>query len=258
VAVLARAEEPAAERVALSLGAGEWFVRARVTAPELERTVRNTLTRHQTVAALRASERRARAAFEESPEARIFVDDLERCVEYNRAAASLFPLDDAPPEGVTLPSLLAPESQGLFAPLWAGRHRQREQEARLRLRRRDGAMMVCEVNVTAQVLPDVHLVVFRDVTGREEVRARLAQSERVASLATLASGLTHELNNPLQVLASARPTATTSRPSSPPRAPPPTACTAWCATSPSSPAPRARTPRPRRSTSPRPSRRPSG
>lgn len=203
VAVLARAEEPAAERVALSLGAGEWLVRARVTAPELERTVRNTLTRHQTVAALRASERRARAAFEESPEARIFVDDLERCVEYNRAAASLFPLDDAPPEGVTLPSLLAPESQGLFAPLWAGRHRQREQEARLRLRRRDGATMVCEVTVTAQVLPDVHLVVFRDVTGREEVRARLAQSERVASLATLASGLTHELNNPLQVLTSA-------------------------------------------------------
>jgi two-component system cell cycle sensor histidine kinase/response regulator CckA len=51
------------------------------------------------------------------------------------------------------------------------------------------------------VLPDCHLVVFRDVTGREELRARLALSERITSLTTLASGLTHELNNPLQVLA---------------------------------------------------------
>jgi PAS domain S-box-containing protein len=201
VVVLARAEEPGAERVALSLGAAEWFVRARITAPELERTLRNTLTRHQTVTTLRANERRARAAFDESADARIFVDDLQRCVEFNRAAAALFGLDVAPPEGVTLPSLLDPEGQGLFAPLWDARYQQREQEVRLRLKRPKGATMVYEVTVTAQVLPGCHLVVFRDVTGREELRARLAQSERISSLTTLASGLTHELNNPLQVLA---------------------------------------------------------
>lgn len=201
VVVLARTEEPGAERVALSLGAAEWFVRARITAPELERTVRNTLTRHQTVTSLRASERRSRAAFDESIDARIFVDDLQRCVEFNRAAAALFALDVAPPEGVTLPSLLDPEGQATFAPLWDARYHQREQEVRLRHKRPKGPSMVYEVTVTAQVLPGCHLVVFRDVTGREELRARLALSERISSLTTLASGLTHELNNPLQVLA---------------------------------------------------------
>jgi len=201
VVVLSRAEEPGAERVALSLGAAEWFVRARITAPELERTIRNTLTRHQAIASLRASERRARAAFDESIDARIFVDDLQRCVEFNRAAAALFALDAAPPEGVTLPSLLDPEGQANFAPLWDARYHQREQEVRLRLKRPKGPSMVYEVTVTAQVLPGCHLVVFRDVTGREELRARLALSERISSLTTLAAGLTHELNNPLQVLA---------------------------------------------------------
>lgn len=38
------------------------------------------------------------------------------------------------------------------------------------------------------------------MTGREEVRQRLAPSERMLSLGTLASGMAHTINNPLQVL----------------------------------------------------------
>jgi len=200
VVVLAHVEDPSAERVARTLGAAEWFVRERVTAPELLRLVRQTLDRHRTLMALRERERRMRVFFEASPEARLFVDDHERCIECNRAALKLFALKGEPSRAVTLSSLFAPESQSVFATLWAARAHQQEQESLLRLRRRDGVLLVCEVMVTAQVLPGVHLVVFRDVTGREEVRARLAQSERISALTTLASGLTHELNNPLQVL----------------------------------------------------------
>jgi len=41
------------------------------------------------------------------------------------------------------------------------------------------------------------LEVWRDITERRELEATLAQSERLASLGLLASGVSHEINNPL-------------------------------------------------------------
>lgn len=41
------------------------------------------------------------------------------------------------------------------------------------------------------------VVVFRDVTERHQLEARLVQSERLASLGTMAAGVAHEINNPL-------------------------------------------------------------
>jgi PAS domain S-box-containing protein len=41
------------------------------------------------------------------------------------------------------------------------------------------------------------LEVWRDITQRRELEAQLANSERLASLGILASGLSHEINNPL-------------------------------------------------------------
>ncbi len=41
------------------------------------------------------------------------------------------------------------------------------------------------------------VIVFRDVTERRDLEARVARSERLASLGTMAAGLCHEINNPL-------------------------------------------------------------
>ena len=41
------------------------------------------------------------------------------------------------------------------------------------------------------------IVVFRDVTERRDLEARIAQAERLAALGTLAAGVAHEINNPL-------------------------------------------------------------
>jgi two-component system cell cycle sensor histidine kinase/response regulator CckA len=44
------------------------------------------------------------------------------------------------------------------------------------------------------------IIVFRDITGRRELEARLAQTERLAAIGTLAAGVAHEINNPLAIV----------------------------------------------------------
>ena len=43
---------------------------------------------------------------------------------------------------------------------------------------------------------------FRDITERRKLEQRLARSERLASLGTMAAGTCHEINNPLTYVVS--------------------------------------------------------
>ena len=66
----------------------------------------------------------------------------------------------------------------------------------LRLRRKDGSPICVEV-VRAPVEDSAVVGVVRDVTERNELRARLLLADRLASMGTLAAGVAHEINNPL-------------------------------------------------------------
>ena len=199
VVVIARAEDAAAERVAASLGVVDWLVRARVSAPELERVTHNAVRRHRAMAALEAREQRFRAAFEGSADARVLLDDDERCAEANAAAKALLRLPE-PTDVVRFSTRLDDDARAAFASLWATRAAHKMQELHLRVRGPSGTPVECDVTVVSQMLPGLHLVVLRDVTDREAFRAHHALAERMSSLATLAAGITHEFNNPLQVM----------------------------------------------------------
>lgn len=66
---------------------------------------------------------------------------------------------------------------------------------------REGARVT--IDDTASPIIDAHgrllggVVVFRDVTEQKKLEGRLAHSERLAALSTLAAGMAHEINNPL-------------------------------------------------------------
>jgi signal transduction histidine kinase len=64
----------------------------------------------------------------------------------------------------------------------------------------DGTVKYFEISASPLQSADANqqvIEVWRDITRRREIEARLANSERLASLGLLAAGLSHEINNPL-------------------------------------------------------------
>jgi PAS domain S-box-containing protein len=200
VVVWSRAEDPASERVAMAHGAADWIVRPSLTVEELERLVRNTVARTSTARSLRLREQRSRAVFESGDNARILVDDGGRCLDANTVARRAFGLPAGDLQGAELTSLVGPAARDVLAPHWAGRDPRPAFEIILRVQAPGGVQRTYEASVVPRAIPGGHLVGLRDVTGREEVRQRLALTERMMSLGTLASGMAHTINNPLQVL----------------------------------------------------------
>jgi len=66
-------------------------------------------------------------------------------------------------------------------------------------RRRDQGLFWCEVSLRQATLlgRSVVLAVVRDVSDRRSLEAQLRQSQKLESIGTLASGVAHEINNPL-------------------------------------------------------------
>jgi PAS domain S-box-containing protein len=73
----------------------------------------------------------------------------------------------------------------------------------IRMRGADGGWRICEVSGVLIEIGGAPTVVAsgRDVTERKRMRAKLAVSDRMASLGTLAAGIAHEINNPLAYVA---------------------------------------------------------
>ena len=68
-----------------------------------------------------------------------------------------------------------------------------------RTRRKDGTLFWTEVNLREVMLLGKHVVLalVRDISDRKDLEASLRQSQKLEAVGTLASGIAHEINNPL-------------------------------------------------------------
>jgi PAS domain S-box-containing protein len=163
--------------------------------------IRDVTARYEGREALRRSEARFRQLIERAPDG-VWINDGTRLRYANLGAARMLGYE-------SVEALLAVDPRNIVAPEDQATMRARTQEMirtgeplpprDYRSRRKDGSWVMTEVQsmpIEWEGAPAI-LGLARDVTNRNEMQVRLAQSERLAALGTLLAGIAHEMNNPL-------------------------------------------------------------
>lgn len=149
----------------------------------------------------RESEACFRTIFEESRDGLILADPQTLTfIQANDAACRLLGYSRAEFGQLGLPQIHPPESVEEIAQVFADqRDGKLELATDLPVLCKDGTVLRVDICQSQMVIGGKPFVLghFRDVTERTQLRARIAQTDRLSSASLLAAGLAHELNNPL-------------------------------------------------------------
>jgi len=164
-------------------------------------TVANVLAaasaRYEAERALAERQRELRAVFDATQEALLTTDDGGRLTSANEAARRLFarPLPEL--MGRQIFSLCGCDRDRTGQDRWAELQATGHAWGTVEVHLAGAASRTAEWHAVARILPGRHLFALRDVTEERTMQARLALTDRMASLGTLAAGIAHELNTPL-------------------------------------------------------------
>jgi len=153
--------------------------------------------------ALKESEKMYRTLLNASPEGIIIMDLNGRITEISNIILEIFSAGHknefiGVPFFHFIPSaevkkmkdiLISAQSEGLI------------QNIEFILTRKNQSQFICELSITliqeADGQPDGYMAIIRDISQRKKIEQQLNRSERMASLGEMASGMAHEINQPL-------------------------------------------------------------
>jgi PAS domain S-box-containing protein len=145
---------------------------------------------------------RFRALLETAMDAVLIADDSGRFMDANPAACSLLGRTRDAVLSIGFTNLAPSSGQGgEVLKIWRDFRLQGRARGELSIRHTDGSTRRVEYLARGDMLPGRHLMVFRDLTERKAMQRRLVESERLATMAQLASFVAHQINTPLTSIA---------------------------------------------------------
>jgi PAS domain S-box-containing protein len=157
----------------------------------------------QEIKLLRGSEEHFRSVTETATEAIITIDQNTQVVSWNPAAEKMFGYTAGEIKGKTLDPIVPPKlhlnhQTAIKKALRSGKLNLKGHPIELTGIRKDGCEFPLEISMTLWKTNEKTFVtgVIRDITTRKQAAEQLRQSQKMASLGILASGVTHEINNP--------------------------------------------------------------
>jgi PAS domain S-box-containing protein len=149
-----------------------------------------------------AEVRRQALLFESLLDAVVVLDFQGQIIDWNRRAEQMFGWSKADALGKHPGDLIHRGRADDFTATLVGTHAQDGRApSEVPLRRKDGSEVVAEVVGVPLRDPGgrhvADIAIYRDVSERKQMQARLLLADRMAALGTLAAGVAHEINNPL-------------------------------------------------------------
>lgn len=157
-------------------------------------------------AALRISEARFRAIFEDAPMGIALLDREGRIVQNNAALEGILGRDATALRNQRLSAYMVDEDEATITELYAALMDGRSERCRTEVRfiHPDEQVIWCNVTVSlvrdVEYQPQLAIGMVEDITERHEAQAAMVQTEKLALTGQLAASLAHEINNPLQTV----------------------------------------------------------
>ncbi|MFL5271058.1 MAG: ATP-binding protein [Anaeromyxobacteraceae bacterium] len=161
----------------------------------------SAIARHQAEEATAEREALLRGVFDGTQDAMVISDVEGRILDANPAAEALLGTSRAELLGRGLAAFARRGRERLGGAQWARFLTTGREEGELELQPPGASPRSVEFTAIANILPGRHLTVMRDVTERRQLSARIALSDKMISVGTMAAGVAHELNNPLAYVA---------------------------------------------------------
>jgi two-component system, cell cycle sensor histidine kinase and response regulator CckA len=138
------------------------------------------------------------ALFDSSLDAMLIQDSDGRYIDLNAAACELFGAPKVELIGLTPKSSV--EGHSDLKSIWAAFLQAGHYRGRRTVVRKDGSRRTVDISATANVLPDRHLSILRDVTDQEKLEAQSLQDQKMEAVGLLGGGIAHDFNNLLNVI----------------------------------------------------------
>lgn len=195
----------------IKAGAHDYLLKDRMTrfATVVNRELREAVLRRNLSEASRAlalSEERYRNMINASPDGIVITDLNGIITEVSASGLFLYGSDNPGEVTGTAFADFAPdaEKENVASLFRSAQHETAVRNVEVRLYRKQGDLLPTELSVTLLKGPDgvptSFMIIVRDISRRKQLETQLIHSERMAGLGEMASGIAHEINQPLNTI----------------------------------------------------------